>query len=335
MDYTKLIISLVFVLILFLLNFILKIFYKKSKNKFSIVIGIIIYWSIAFISMIYLFNLWESSYILNKTFFRLFDANITYLTIIISLFIIILSTQFSNVFSNKILPKILSKYDIDKSAQFTISRIVQYIIVIITLFIVITNLGIKLSSLTVFASLFGVGIGFGMQNIVSNFISGIILLFDRPVKVGDRILVSSELGDIVDIKIRYTVVKTLNNEHIIIPNSYFLNEKVKNQTYRDNLLRLALPVAISFDCDFDIVKKAILETANELINDDDRYLKTPKPIADFNRAEDSYFVFRLLIWIENAKDEVYLNSNANYKLYEKIRKYNIEVPYPQLDIHNK
>lgn len=173
---------------------------------------------------------------------------------------------------------------------------------IIAVLVTTSMVGLDLSALTVFAGVLGVGIGFGLQNITSNFISGIILLFERPIKVGDRVIVEEIIGDVEKINMRATIIRSINNEHIIVPNSYFLEEHVVNRSYAAPEMRLVIPVGVSYDSDVDKVAALLVSVAEEESNKHDTILTTPEPFVNFN-------------------------------IFRTFNQHDIEIPFPQRDLH--
>ncbi len=228
--------------------------------------------------------------------------------------------------------KLLSKSKIDLGVRIAFGTIFRYLILIIGLIIVLQTVGIDLSAITILAGALGVGIGFGLQNITNNFVSGIIILFERPIKVGDRIEVGEVYGDVVSISMRSTTIITNDNIAIIVPNSDFISSKVINWSYTDRIVRFNIPVGVSYNEDPQIIKKLLLEVVdeNELI------LPNPKPDVLFENYGDSSINFNLRVWSKELinKPDV-LKSQLYYAIFEKFRKNGIEIPFPQRDLHIK
>ena len=172
-----------------------------------------------------------------------------------------------------------------------------------------------------------------MQNIASNFISGLIILFERPIKVGDRVIVDDIIGDVDEIKMRATIVKTLDNERIIIPNSFFLEEKVINRSYSDTRLRLVIPVGVSYESDVEHVEQLLLHSVEAISQQWPTILKTPKPSVHFVSFGDSSLDFKLFVWINNPIYEFRIKSDLHFMILKQFRQHQIEIPFPQRDIH--
>ncbi len=157
--------------------------------------------------------------------------------------------------------RLLARTRIDIGVRQAVGSIFRYVIVAIGFMIILQTAGINLSALTVLAGAFGIGVGFGLQNITNNFVSGLIILFERPIKVGDRIEVGNVTGDVVKISPRATTIVTNDNIAIIVPNSEFIASQVINWSYTNRDVRLNFPVGVAYHSDPELVRKALLEVA--------------------------------------------------------------------------
>jgi small-conductance mechanosensitive channel len=160
-----------------------------------------------------------------------------------------------------IIYKVLSKSKIELGVRMAVGTIIRYGILILGLIIVMQTVGINLSTITILAGALGVGIGFGLQNITNNLVSGIIILFERPIKVGDRIQIGDLFGDVVSISLRSTIVTTNDNISVIVPNSEFISTRVINWSYSDRNVRFNIPVGVAYKEDPEKVKQILLEVA--------------------------------------------------------------------------
>ena len=267
--------------------------------------------------------------ILHYTIFTLNQTPITLLSIILFFSIIFGFIIFSRLIKNRILSKVLSKFQIDEGLQFSLTRIIHYIIVLSGIVVAFQFIGINLTGLAVVLGFLSVGIGFGLQNITSNFISGLIILFERPIKVGDRITVGETEGDVENIHIRSTTIRSLNNISIIVPNSEFISSPVINWSHSDIRIRLELDVGVSYNSDLDLVLKVLREVADE--NKD--VLDSPEPEVQLRAFGDSSWNMKLRVWIDNPKRHYYVRSDLNCAIVRKFRQNNIEIPFPQRDLH--
>ncbi|MCT2537797.1 mechanosensitive ion channel [Aquibacillus koreensis] len=253
--------------------------------------------------------------------------------IIVAILIITFANRASKTITKYLLPRVYGRYQLDRGVQFTFNRMFHYSIMVLAFIISISTVGIDLSALTVFAGVVGVGIGFGLQNIASNFISGIIILFERPIKVGDRVIVNDIIGDVEKINMRATVIKSINNEHIIVPNSYFLEEHVVNRSYSDPTMRLTIPIGVAYGSDVEKVRDLLLQVAKDEAEISPSMLLDPEPFVNFVGFGDSSLDFELFVWISNPNEIIVTKSNINFRINNTLHEHNIEIPFPQRDLH--
>lgn len=266
---------------------------------------------------------------LQITLFKIQDTPVTFLSLVIFILFLVgftyLASFVKRLLNNRILPKFIN----DSGLRYTLARMSQYVVVIIGLFVSFQFLGIDLTGLAVIFGFLSVGIGFGLQNITSNFISGLIVLFERPISVGDRVQVNNIEGDVQEINIRSTKVKTLDNISIIVPNSEFVSKDVINFSHGDPTYRLSIDVGVSYGSDLDLVLKAL----NEVATESKHVLKKPKHDVHLRNFGDSAWDMKLLVWISNVKDKYGIQNELNQAIVRKFRKYDIEIPFPQRDVN--
>lgn len=225
--------------------------------------------------------------------------------------------------------KILERFDLAPGIQFTLARITQYVIVVFGVLISFQFLEINLTSLAVIFGLLSVGIGFGLQNITANFISGLIIMFERPISVGDRVEVDGKEGDVTEINIRSTKIRTLNNTSIIVPNTKFVENDVINYSHGDSTFRLDINVGVAYSSDLDTVLKAL----NEVAAEHPKVMNFPKYQVHLTEFGDSAWEMQLRVWIPNVKDRYILRNELNQAIVRKFADYSIEIPFPQRDLH--
>ena len=218
-------------------------------------------------------------------------------SIILFLLIVFAFVIIARIIARQLVLNILTRMRIVEGTRYTIRRITEYTIILVGGLIAFQTIGIDLSGLTVIFGLLSVGIGFGLQNITSNFVAGLMLLFERPISVGDRITIGDTEGDVMEINIRSTTVRSLNNISIIVPNSQFVSSQVVNWTHGDKRVRLDIPVGVSYDSDLDLVFKSLREVADE----DANVLQTPEPEVNFREFGDSSWHMELHVWIADPK----------------------------------
>ena len=228
--------------------------------------------------------------------------------------------------------KLLVNSKIDLGVRIAVGTILRYIVLVIGFIIVLQTIGLDLSAVTVLAGALGVGIGFGLQNITNNFVSGIIILFERPIKVGDRIQVGDVFGDVMRISMRSTMIVTNDNISVIVPNSEFISSTVINWSHNDRNVRFSIPVGVAYKEDPENVKKILLEVADK----ENGVLKNPEPVVLFKEFGDSSLNFDLLIWTSSyITTPGFLKSKIYFEILKKFRENNIEIPFPQRDLHIK
>jgi len=219
---------------------------------------------------------------------------------------------------------------LDRSLQYAISQIVSNIVLVVGVFIVLDNAGIHLGTLTVFAGAVGVGIGFGLQNIASNFISGLVILAERPITIGDRVEVAGVAGQVQQIRARSTVILTNDNITMIVPNTKFIDSPVTNWTYGDPRVRFRVPIGVAYGSDLEKVRNALLEVARE----NSHVLPQPAPTVFLEAFGESSINLELVVW---SKEMSYrprrFRSDLNFAIVQKLREAGIEIPYPQRDLH--
>lgn len=266
---------------------------------------------------------------LNMSLFNLKDTPVT----IMSLFIFIIFLTFFMFLGSAVRRfmrgKFLDKFEIEPGLKYTLSRVAQYIVVILGLLISFQFVGIDLTSLAVVFGLLSVGIGFGLQNVTSNFISGLIIMFERPISVGDRVEVDDIEGDVIEISIRSTKVRTINNISIIVPNSKFVENNVVNYSHGDPSFRLDINVGVSYASDLDSVLKAL----NEIADEHPKVMDYPEHQVHLVEFGDSAWDMQLRVWIANVKDRYRLRNELHQAIVRKFDEYEIEIPFPQRDLH--
>ncbi|MGD1806315.1 mechanosensitive ion channel domain-containing protein [Dapis sp. BLCC M126] len=227
--------------------------------------------------------------------------------------------------------KIISLTGADRSVQDTISFLTRYGLIFFGILIILQFWGIDISSLAIIASVLGVGIGFGLQNIANNFMSGIILVFERPVQIGDFIQVGDLVGVVEKIGLRSTHITTLDKVSLIVPNSRFLENEVLNWSHGNPISRMKIPIGVAYGSNIKLVRKAILEVAKS----HPEVLLHPSPQLWFQEFGDSSLNFDLLIWTREPRKQSQIKSELNYRIEASLRRYKIEIPFPQRDLHLK
>jgi small-conductance mechanosensitive channel len=226
--------------------------------------------------------------------------------------------------------RFLVRSGLDRSLQYAIAQIVSNLVLVFGIFIVLDNAGIHLGALAVFAGAVGVGVGFGLQNIVSNFISGLVILAERPIAIGDRIEVGGVAGQVQHIRARSTVIVTNDNITMIVPNSKFIDSMVTNWTFGDPRVRFRIPIGVAYGSDVKKVCEALIAAGRSTAH----VLEDPAPSVFLKQFGDSSIDFELVVWSsEMSHRPSRFKSDLNFAIEEKLREAGIEVPFPQRDLH--
>lgn len=260
------------------------------------------------------------------------SLSITVWLLIYFIFGIFLLFYLSGRFKRILINHILVRYTPELGVRQAIGTIARYIIVFLGLLIIFQTAGIDLSTLTVLAGALGIGIGFGLQNITNNFVSGIILLLERPIKVGDRIEVGIVHGRVTDISARATTIVTNDNVSIIVPNSEFTSKNIINWSHHDEDIRFRVPISVAYASNVELVTKLLLEVAKE----DPDVMNEPAPTVRLRAFGDNGIEFELLVWTNTQTHRRGLfTSNINYSIIRKFNAHGIQIPFPQRDLHLK
>jgi small-conductance mechanosensitive channel len=264
--------------------------------------------------------------------FRLFEINKTAVTpssILMFLVFIALFAVTSRLLQRVLRAQVFSRMSLDMGMQYTMTRITHYLIMIIGAVVAFQFIGIDLTGLAIILGFLSVGIGFGLQNITSNFVAGLILLLERPIKVGDRIMVGNQEGDVVEINMRSTTIRTLNNVAVIVPNSEFVSSKVENWSYGDETVRMEVNVGVSYESDLETVFRSLREVAAE----HPEVLKNPAPDVLHIGFGDSAWNMRLRVWLGDSQRHLEVQSEINCAIVRKFQQNRVEIPFPQRDLH--
>jgi len=226
--------------------------------------------------------------------------------------------------------RFLSKTRLQPSLQYGLSRILGYTLIAIGFYVAFQAVGLDLSSLAIVAASLGVGVGFGLQNIINNFVSGIIILAERPISIGDRIEVAGVAGRVTKIQLRSTTVVTNDNITMIVPNADFISNTVTNWSHGDPKVRIRVPVGVAYGSDLKLLQQLLLEAAGE----HPKALRDPSPVVLFNEFGDNSLNFELGVWTqEMTAAPIHFTSEMNFIIEQKLRENDIEIPFPQRDLH--
>ncbi len=225
--------------------------------------------------------------------------------------------------------RVLSITGLSRAAQETIAVVANYSFVLIGALVLLQIWGLDISSLTVFAGVLGVGIGLGIQGIAKEFVSGLVLIFERPIQAGDFVEVAELVGTVEHISVRSTEITTLDRVSVIIPNSRFLETEVINWSHRSPISRLRIRVTVAYGSDLEVVRKCLLDAAKEHSD----VLSIPPANVFFLGFGDSSLNFDLLAWIDEPRKQFQIKSDLYFLIYPLFQERGVEIPFPQRDLH--
>jgi len=268
--------------------------------------------------------------ILDYRLFRIGQTQVTLASLLATVAILFLTWLASRLLRKLVAEKLFSRAHVDPGIRYAIGRVISYLVWILGLIVALQPLGINATTLAVFGGAIGVGIGFGLQDIAKNFIAGLILLVERPIKVGDRIEIGKVIGDVAEIRARATLVRTNDDIYLVVPNARFITDTVTNWSYRTPRVRFHFPVSVAYGSDPHAVEKALIDAAGK----SEHVLKEPAPSVIFVAFGESSLDFELACWTAvMLHRRGALRSEINFKIHEILRERGIEFPFPQRDLH--
>ncbi len=263
---------------------------------------------------------------------KLGDNQLTLLTLVKIVFWLMSILVGNSLLRRFIVQRAVKHTRFDLPLQYAVSKIIGYLFVALGFYIALQVNGVDLSSLAVIAGAIGVGLGFGLQNIISNFVSGLIILAERPIAIGDRVEVSGVAGTVTKISLRSTLVITNDNIAIIVPNSYFITQPVTNWSHGDSRVQMRLPLGVAYGTDVEKLRRVLLAVAAA----HPKVLKTPEPSVYFDGFGDSALKFELGVWTsEMTLTPRRFRSELYFAIERSLRENQIEIPFPQRDLHLK
>lgn len=252
------------------------------------------------------------------------------ITSLIQGLVILLAVLFlSRMLSRLLQRSIARKAYLDPGLRYTVGRLTQYLIITLGVLAALkVAFNLDLTSIAVIFTALSVGIGFGLQYIAADIASGFILLFERPVRVGDRITIGEDEGDVQSINLRTTVVVTNDRVSIIVPNSRLVSQRLINWSYGDPRARIAIHISVATESDVERVTQTLLKAAEDV----DNVLKDPPPKVQFMKFGDYSLDFRLLVWTNRPRLHAQIRSDINYRIENLFREAGIEIPFPQTEL---
>jgi potassium-dependent mechanosensitive channel len=259
-------------------------------------------------------------------------VKLTPLNIVAACIALYLGSWLSRLTRSIIALKVFPRTGLDEGVQYTVSTTVHYIFLMLAVLVALNILGFPLTNLALVAGALGVGIGFGLQNIVNNFISGLILLFERPIKVGDMLVIDGQWGTVREIRVRSTLFETAERSILIIPNSELVSHKVLNWThYGRGINRITLKIGVGYDSEVRLVTQLLTEVCRA----SERVVKDPAPQIYFEVYGESTLNFTIWVHVRTPDDRVPATHELNSAILATFRQHGIEMPFPQRDLHIK
>jgi len=235
----------------------------------------------------------------------------------------------SRIVQKMLMDEVLAKRRVEAGVRVSIARLVHYVLICIGFLVALLALGFEFTKLTIMLSALGVGIGFGLQGVVNNFVSGLILLFERPVRVGDYIEFDGKWAEIQKIGLRATIVQTFDQADVIIPNADLVSNQVINWTLSNRRVRLIIPVGVAYGSDTALVMETLLACAKE----NSKVAEAPIPQVLFLNFGESSLEFELRVWVLDADNRLVVSSELHQEIDRRFREAKIEIAFPQRDLH--
>jgi small-conductance mechanosensitive channel len=262
--------------------------------------------------------------------FRVSGTDVTVSSLAIAVGILVLTWIASRVAKKVVAERLLGRTHLAVGARYAVGRFLGYLIWLVGGMLALNAIGVNATSLAAFSAALGVGIGFGLQDVVKNFIAGIIVLLERPIQVGDRIEIDKQAGDVVEIRTRSTVIRTNDDVYLIVPNAKFITDTVVNWSFRSGRIRFRAPIGVASDSNPREVEEALLAAAAKTKG----ILAEPAPSVYFKGFGDFTLEFELLAWTAQMlhRKPAFI-SDMNFAIWEELSGRGIRVPNPQRDIH--
>ncbi len=260
--------------------------------------------------------------------FRIGNTQVSLAVLLASLIVFVLAYGAARLFQGWLDVRVLQPAGISGGVRDSIRIGVGYVGIVIAALAAFSYAGFNLSNLAIVAGALSVGIGFGLQSVVNNFVSGLILLAERPIKVGDLVVVGGEEGYVRKISVRSTEVETFDRARVIIPNSYFITEKVKNWTLRDNIRRIMIPVGVAYGCDPRKVKGILLKVAQ----DNPNVMSSPAPSVDFEDFGADSLNFKLCAFVYDLNKAGSTSTDLRIAILDAFNEAGIAIPFRQTDV---
>ncbi len=306
----------------------LLVFVGDSRLRFVLKLFVLLVPPMVF--LYYLNTLSPMMAFLEYPILKLGDRQVTLLSLIFAGVVFYIVQAISSLVSSVIEKSVVGRGQSESTAKL-FSSIARYVIVIIGAMIALDTAGLDLSTLQIFSGALGIGIGFGLRNIINNLVSGLIVLWERGIKPGDLLEVSGTRGIVDRIGIRSTTIKTFDNVELVLPNSMLVENVITNYTRSDNVVRIKIPVGVSYSSDPNTVREVLINVAKSTPD----VLEYPEPYVIFEEFGDSSLNFTLFLWTDKPWNSFFIASKIRFAIWYAFKEKGIEIPFPQLDLHVK
>lgn len=276
----------------------------------------------------YLTGFWK---IVGTPFYEAGSSRISIVTVLLTIPVFMASSWLAKKVKVFLEKSVLNSLNIQASSKFSISKLGKLGSMVIFIIVGLSFIGIDFSAIVVILGVLGIGVGFGLQGIVANFFSGLVMFFERPVKEGDRIIINGVEGDVYKIRMLSTVVTTLNNESIFVPNAQLMGSHIHNYSYQNPKIIIVNKIDVSYDTDIEEAMKVLVR-----IGELNPYsMPKPEPEVRLNNFGDSGITLELRTWIHFANNKYKALSWTNLHIWKSFKEHHITIPYPQIDLHVK
>ena len=266
---------------------------------------------------------------LSTRLFRVGETQVTVSSLLVAAAIIVGSLLLSRLVRNFVANRLLGRTRLAVGTRYAIGRVLGYVILFLGVLVALQPLGVNATSLAVFGGALGIGLGFGLQDIVKNFVAGLVILIERPIQIGDSIEIGEVVGDVTEIRARATVVRTNDDVSLIVPNSKFISDTVVNRSFRQPRVRYRIPVTVAAGGDVAEVEAALLEAAGKSEN----VLTEPPPRVWLDEFGERGLRFELLCWTSSLLHSAgAFRSDINRLVYDTLKARGVALPSPQLDV---
>ena len=269
--------------------------------------------------------------ILNQPIFQSGNTKISFLTIILIIPVFYVASWTGKTSKGLVSKELMERMGLDDARQFSFISLLRYGVMILVFLIGLSIIGVNLSSITVIFGVLGIGIGFGLQSVVANLFAGIIIILSRPIKEGDRIFVYNYEGTVIQVRILSTVINTLTNETIIVPNAHLVSDPVHNYSYSDRSIVIRNNIGVSYDTDLDYVVDILKEISSKNPFSDPSKENNVR-VKEFGASSIDIAVFT---WIRDVTDKFDAHHWENMEIWRTFKAKGIEIPFAQMDLYIK